>query len=79
MNVADLGTSKQKNIQLSLVGWASCPPYLVAARVACPTRFEDVVGELTRDLTPSMANDDVGAKHSGDQFCRLTEISLSEC
>ncbi len=41
--------------------------------------WEDTVGQLTRGLTSSMANNDVGAKHSGDQFCPATEISLSEC
>jgi hypothetical protein len=38
-----LGTSKQKNIQLPLVGWASGPPsQRVAPRVACPTRLDNL-------------------------------------
>jgi tetratricopeptide (TPR) repeat protein len=41
--------------------------------------INDTVGQLTRSLTQQMSGNNVGAKHSGDQFCQLTEISLSEC
>ncbi len=41
--------------------------------------INDTVGQLSRGQTPPKTNNDVGAKHSGDQFCQLTEIFLSEC
>ncbi len=42
-------------------------------------RLKDTVGELRKGHTPLKINVDVGAKHSGDQFCYSTKIFVSEC
>ncbi|MEP0776317.1 tetratricopeptide repeat protein [Microcoleus sp. ZQ-A2] len=41
--------------------------------------INDTVGELRKGHTPLKINVDVGAKHSGDQFCYSTKIFVSEC
>ncbi len=44
-----------------------------------PGKWNDIVNQLGRGQTPFKKNNDVGAKHSGEQFCSSTEIFLSEC
>jgi hypothetical protein len=41
--------------------------------------WKDVVGESTRGQTPSIANNGVGAKQKGDQFCYSTKIFIPFC
>jgi hypothetical protein len=38
---------KIKNIQLFIVGWASCPPYKLGGQDAHPTRLDNLFLEVT--------------------------------